>query len=169
MVAVGVGLVLVATGCGGGDAASDSESTTAAAPTLYRVGQDVDNGGIVVNVQQVRTEASITADRPAPEGQQFVVLDAQVTNRTDAGIDLSCGNTIGNRLVDAQNRQFDVIDGLGAVPDNPPCGEMVAPGAGGQVHWVFEVPADSVPKGFGFYDTLTQQPSDVKVIDLTVG
>ncbi len=172
VVAVGVGVALAAAGCGGGDtSSSESESTptTAAAPTLYRVGQEVDNGGIAVTVRGIRTEPSIggPGGQAAPEGQTFVVLDAGVVNHTAAGIDLSCGKTVGNRLVDSQNRSFDTIPALDAVPGNRPCGDAVAPGADGQIQWVFAVPADSVPTGFGFYNTDTQQPSEVKVVDLT--
>lgn len=170
VVAVGVGVTLAAAGCGGGDTSSSgSESTTPAASTLYRVGEDVDNGGVVVTVQQVRTEASIAGPGAptAPDGQTFVVLDAGVANHTAEGIDLSCGTTIGSRLVDTQNRSFDTIPALDTVPGNPPCGDLVAAGADGRVQWVFAVPADSVAKGFGFYNTTTQQPTDVKVIDLT--
>lgn len=176
MAVVGVGVVLTA-GCGGSDSSSEPAVTTtpATVPTVYRLGQDVDNGGIVVNVQQIRTESAIEArdagggyvDRAAPDGQKFVVLDSRVTNHTPSGIDVSCGTTIGNRFVDAQNRQFDVIAGLDTVQGNRACGDAVPPGSDGQVQWVFAVPADSVPKAFGFYNTATQQPADVKVVDLS--
>ncbi|MFD4293608.1 hypothetical protein ACFWPA_17605 [Rhodococcus sp. NPDC058505] len=162
---LGAVLVLVA-GCGGGGSEQAPAPTEAAAATVHRIGEDVEGGGVVVNVTSVRTDTTV-GDRSAPAGQKYVVLDARVTNNTDAGLDLSCGTAIGHRLVDDQRRRFDVIPGLASVPGNPPCAELVAVGATGQVGWVFEVPADSTPVAFGFYDTASQQPTEPQVIDLT--
>lgn len=165
MALLGAGAMLVS-GCGGGDPAPESAGTTEAAPVVYRVGEDVEGGGLVVNVAAPRTEQT-AGDRTAPDGQKFVVLDAEVTNNTGEGLDLSCGTEIGHRLIDDQQRRFDVVPALDTVPGNRPCADLVVPGATGRISWVFAVPADSTPTAFGFYDTLTQQPTNAKVVDLT--
>lgn len=193
--AVGLGMLFVA-GCSSDDslatqadtATQDSATpeTTAAAtstaaqasgtPGVFRVGQPVDNGGLTVTVASVETVPAVAVsdgaggygDRTAPEGQQFVVLYADIANGTTTPIDLSCGTTIGTRLLDTQKRQHNVIDDLESVQGNRPCGDQVAPGAGGEIRWVFEVPADAVPRLFAFLNEAGPDPTAVTVVDLSV-
>ncbi|MGW4481934.1 hypothetical protein [Rhodococcus triatomae] len=190
--AVGVGVLLTA-GCGSddspaaeGDRTTTSATTTeaAAAPTpdgtgqpeIVTVGQAVENGGLTVTVTSVETSPAVAVadgsggyvDRTASDGSQYVLLAADVVNGMAAPIDLSCGETIGTRLVDAQKQQFNVIADLGSVQGNRPCGDLLAPGTDGEVRWVFEVGADSVPKAFAFLNADAPDPTAVKVVNLSV-
>ncbi len=187
--AVGLGMLFVA-GCSSDDSPATQDTatpeTTAAAtstaaqpsgtPGVFRVGQPVDNGGLTVTVASVETVPAVAvsdgaggySDRTAPEGRQFIVLDADIANGTTTAIDLSCGTTIGTRLLDTQKRQHNVIDDLESVQGNRPCGDQVAPGAGGEIRWVFEVPADAVPRLFAFLNEAGPDPTDVAVVDLSL-
>ncbi|MFD1815883.1 hypothetical protein [Rhodococcus gannanensis] len=191
--AVGVGLLLTA-GCGSDDspAAEGDQTTTptttteAAAPTaptpagtspaIFEVGQPVENGGLTVTVTSVDASPTVPVsdgaggyrDRAAAEGSQYVVLSADIVNGMAAPIDLSCGETIGTRLADAQKQQFNVIADLDSVQGNRPCGDQLAPGTDGQIRWVFEVGADSVPKVFAFLNADGPEPTAVKVVNLSV-
>ncbi len=194
--AVGLGMLFVA-GCSSDDSPATQDSpaaqgnsatpetaaattSTAAQPSgtpgVFKVGQPVDNGGLTVTIASVETVPAVAvsdgaggySDRTAPEGRQFVVLDADIANGTTSAIDLSCGTTIGTRLLDTQKRQHNVIDDLESVQGNRPCGDQVAPGTGGEIRWVFEVPADAVPRLFAFLNEAGPDPTAVTVVDLSV-
>ncbi|WP_181762787.1 DUF4352 domain-containing protein [Rhodococcus spelaei] len=181
--ALGVGVLLVA-GCGSdGDSKSGMDLTSAPASgsgqgepdlTLYKVGAPVSNGGVTVTVRSATSVPAISmassagefADQAAPAGEKYVAVDAVVRNDSAAPFDLSCGKSIGNRLVDEQRHQFDIIASLDKVQGNPVCGVTLQQGSESPMKWVFAVPVDATPRAFGFYDTETQQPTEVKVVDL---
>ncbi|MFE3293105.1 hypothetical protein [Rhodococcus sp. NPDC059234] len=178
--ALGAGVLLVA-GCGSDE--GSTSGTTAAGPTsdqvqpdltLYKVGAPVSNGGVTVTVRSAASVPAVAmasgsgeyADQAAPAGEKYEVIDAVVRNDAATPMDLSCGKAIGTRLVDEQRRQFDAIASLDRVQGNPACAVTLPQGSESEMKWVFAVPVDAVPRAFGFYDTVIQQPSQVKVIDL---
>ena len=68
-------------------------------------------------------------------------------------MDLTCSLPIITVLIDDQNRNFDPIEGLYKVKDNPECNASLQPGFAEDMTWVYRVPTNTHVLGWAFEDT----------------
>ncbi len=173
---VALAVCAVASGCGTSDGktattytmtAPPSTSTTSSATEPARPSRSGRSGDITLRVLGVRTsrivkflgntQSNITPDakprtRKAKQGGHFVYVTTRVTNHSRVGLDLTCGLPISAILVDVRNRNFDPIDGLSQIANNPECNTKLQPGFHDRMTWIYLVPRGTVVDSFAFAD-----------------
>ena len=178
LVAAVIATSLTATGCASTMPAMDqarepassqpSDGTPVPNVPINQVGQQFTNLGATVTVTMVQSASSIElnesnyrpgsglesyTDIPAGPGANFVIVETQVVNNAKKSMDLTCSLPIRTVLIDDQNRNFDPIDGLYKVKDNPECNASLQPGFAEDMTWVYRIPAGTHVLGWAFEDT----------------
>ena len=148
-------------------ATSSPVPTTPAPPPAAQVGQPITNGGVTLTVTSAVSVPTISmnqamtdnnspyakfADVPPPPGAKYVAVTVHVTNNSQTSMDLTCGYPIANKLVNAQQQQYDTIEDLYKLKGNPLCNRNLQPGFASDMTYVYAVPADSQIVGWGFAD-----------------
>lgn len=126
-------------------------------------GQKLVNGGITLTVNKVEiaetipmnrsgyeagdVSAKITHERPE-KGGKFLRIDTLVENTSNASKDLTCNWMIEAKAIDSQNREFDEIDDLSDLENNPQCGDSLQPGLKADMSYVYLLPEDAEATGF---------------------
>jgi hypothetical protein len=121
----------------------------------YIIGERVKAPGFVMTIQEVRNQATLkvnetmyesgsgyetwTPRKPAPGGR-FVVLDTFVKNASTESMDLTCAFPIDIRVFSTTSQEFDPVDNLYEMRDNPECNAKLQPGFGSEVTYAFMVP-----------------------------
>ncbi|RAL31131.1 DUF4352 domain-containing protein [Rhodococcus sp. AQ5-07] len=161
-----------------GGATSTSTAARAAAPALPTSGQPVTSGGAVITINSVVESQSITAQpensisrgeyaEQAPRsGGKFVIVDTTVLNNGKVSMDLTCGYPIRNKLITADNRQYDSIGSLYKVQGNPECNDNLQPGFDSHMMYVYEIPVAAAPSQFAFSDTEGQPGGSQALINI---
>lgn len=151
------------------------KSTTPALPTI---GQPVTSGGAIITINSVLESQSITAQpersitrgeyaEQAPRsGGKFVIVDTTVLNDGKVSMDLTCSFPIQNKLITADNRQYDPIDDLYKIQGNPECNDGLQPGFDSHMIYVYEIPTAAVPAQFGFADMESQTYNNLTLINV---
>lgn len=136
---------------------------------INQVGQQFTNLGATATVTMVRSASSIElnesnfrpgsglesyTDVPAGPGAKFVIVKTRVVNNAKKSMDLTCSLPISTVLIDDQNRNFDPIEGLYKVKDNPECNASLQPGFAEDMTWVYRVPTGTHVLGWAFEDTI---------------
>ncbi|MCD2158121.1 DUF4352 domain-containing protein [Rhodococcus cerastii] len=104
---------------------------------------------------QQESDPALYETKVAEEGQKFIIVSTTVENIGSQGIDVSCGNSIANALLDTDERPFEPIEPLSRMEGNRACKDLLEPGSSAVMHYVYEVPENVTPASFGFYDTET--------------
>lgn len=128
-----------------------------------KVGPKLVNGGITLTVTKVEIaetipmnrsgyaaddeSAKITHERPE-KGGKFLRVDTLVENTSNASIDLTCGWMIEAKAIDSKEREFDEIDDLSDLENNPQCDDGVQPGLKAHMSYVYLLPEDADATGF---------------------
>lgn len=147
-------------------AVSASPTTDPAVPApVDQVGGTFRNLGATVTVESVQETPSIELNesgfRPgsgyesftrtdAGPGAKYVVVRTRVTNDSTTSFDLTCSLPVSTKMLDARGRQFDAIDSLYQLRDNPECNDGLQPGFGAPMTWAYRLPADAVVTGWSF-------------------
>lgn len=154
------------TGNRNSEGASSQSRTEAADPSFATVGQEAENGGVTLTVNQVEELPIITLDEegkrkgygsleetpPSREGAKFVRVNTTVFNSGSNTWDLTCGYAIGTALMDPDGNQYDPIDSLYRVPENPECNDSLGHGFSDEMTWVYEVPESYELGYFAFFE-----------------
>lgn len=147
------------------------------------LGKSVSSGGIVLKVVDVRAsktltyqggvQSDLTPDAEtrtvrAKQGGSYVYVKTKLTNKTKAGIDLTCGFPVDAKLIDDQGRQFSPDDGISQLAGNPDCNDMLQPGFRTVMTWVYLVPPGARLSTFNFADVtnFNAPPKDPGVVRL---
>lgn len=140
---------------------------TSAPPAAAQVGQAVTNGGVTLTVTSAAAVPTIAMNQamtdntspyakfaavPPPAGAKYVAVTVHVTNNSQVSMDLTCGYPIANKLVNAQQQQYDAIEDLYKLKGNPKCNNNLQPGFSSDMTYVYAVPATSQIVGWGFAD-----------------
>lgn len=176
---VAVGSLLLLAWCGSGGtaptttvtvtvpAAQADSPSSASAPAPAEVGQTVRNLGATIEVESVKEATKIELNEssyrpgsgyesytstPAGPNAKFVIVTTHVTNDSSTSFDLTCSLPISTKLVDAQNRQFDSIDDLYKIKNNPECNKSLQPGFDDDMTWIYRVPASAQITTWEFED-----------------
>lgn len=155
------------------DSASSTGATDATDATDESgVGQPYDNLGATVTINAVRSATKIDTIEngtvQAGDGARFVILDATVQNNAKTSMDLTCSYPIGNKLIDAEDREFDSIEDLYDIPGNPECNSQLQPGFSSEMTWIYRIPSDAevVAWEFADYSDYTADPGEPTRIPL---
>lgn len=164
--------------------AEGAASTPLPAAPVAQVGQQVANLGAVLTVSSVTAAKSIPlnesnyrpgsgyekyTDTPAGDGAKYVVVVTRVTNNAKTSMDLTCSLPIATKLLDNQGRQYDSIDDLYKIKNNPECNKSLQPGFADDMTWIYRVPETATITAWSFQDTTdfstlnSNQPSFVQV------
>lgn len=98
--------------------------------------------------------AKITHEKPE-KGGKFLRIDTLVENTSKVSMDLTCGWPIDAKGLDSQEREFDTIDDLHSLKNNPECNDGLQPGFKADMSYVYLLPEDAEAASFIFRD-----PSD---------
>jgi hypothetical protein len=80
-------------------------------------------------------------------------------------MDLTCSYPIANKLIDSEGRQYDSVDSLYELPNNPECNAGLQPGFTDHMTYAYRVPAGDLIVGWGFSDdTSLRYASDALTI-----
>lgn len=165
-------LVLALSACGDEPTAaspseSESESESASdAPTPepeppidnYGVGDKIKAPGFVMTIKKVDRAETLevnksnyesgsgyetwTQQKPAPGGT-FVVLDTTVKNNSTESMDLTCSFPIDIRVFNTKSQEYDPVQNLYELRDNPMCNAQLQPGFTSSIRYPFMVPKQS--------------------------
>jgi hypothetical protein len=128
-----------------------------------KVGPKLVHGGITLTVTKVEIAETIPMNRSGyaaddrfakftherPEkGGKFLRVDTLVENTSNASIDLTCNWMIEAKAVDSKEREFDEIDDLSDLENNPQCDDGVQPGLKADMSYVYLLPEDADATGF---------------------
>lgn len=142
--------------------------TEPAGAPVNQVGGTFRNLGATVTVQSVQEASSLELNessyRPgsgyesytataAGPGAKYVVVRTEVTNDSTTSFDLTCSLPISTKILDARGRQFDAIDSLYKLRDNPECNDGLQPGFTADMTWAYRLPSDAVVSGWSFEET----------------
>ncbi len=151
-------------------AAPSSSSGNAAgngAGSVGEVGQTMTNEGVTLTVTAARVADVIELNQssyqqgsgyetytqvPPAAGGKYVIVDTHIVNDGQVSMDLTCSYPIATVLVDDRDRQFDTIDSLYEIRDNPDCNAQLQPGFESEMTYIYMVPADANISGFAFRD-----------------
>lgn len=147
--------------------AAPSSSAEAGAGSIGAVGQAMTNGGVTLTVLGARVADIIELNEsnyaqgsgnetytqvPPDAGGKFVIVDTHIVNNGQVSMDLTCSYPIATALVDDRDRQFDTIDSLYEIRNNPECNSQLQPGFESDMTYIYMVPADAKITGFAFRD-----------------
>lgn len=152
------------------DAAAESSAPVPGADGA--VGKSVVNGGVDLTIKKATAvetvgmtmdinSPKVTKEKP-PAGGRFIRIDTVVDNAGKKSMDLTCMGPVQIVAVDSQDREFNSIESLYKIVDNPGCNDQLQPGFKDEMTWVFMVPEDAEITGVSFYDSQQQmydQPS----------
>lgn len=160
---------------------SSQSRTEAADPGFATVGQELENGGVTLTVNQVEELPTITLDEkgrmkgygsleetpPSREGAKFIRVNTTVFNSGSNTWDLTCGYAIGTALMDPDGNEYDPVDSLYRIPENPACNDSLGHGFSDEMTWVYEVPESYELGYFAFFEPAIYGGSnDPMVVDL---
>jgi hypothetical protein len=132
-----------------------------------RVGATVTNGGITMAIKSAGEVPSISVNesnfRPgsgyetytaqtAGDGAKFFAVSVHVVNDAKESIDLTCSLPVSNKLLDDRGREFDAIDSLYKLQNNPECNDNLQPGFEADMTYVYRVPASATITQWSFAD-----------------
>lgn len=151
-------------------AAAEPSATVPAADGT--VGESVINGGVDLTIKKATAvdavgmtmdinSPKVTQEKP-PTGGRFIRIDTVVNNAGKKSMDLTCMGPVQIVAVDSQDREFNSIEDLYKIVDNPGCNDQLQPGFKDEMTWVFMVPEDAEITGVSFYDSqqsMYDQPS----------
>lgn len=156
-----------------GDVADDGNSSDGIA------GQKLVNGGITLTVTKVEiaetipmnrsgyeagdVAAKITHERPE-KGGKFLRVDTLVENTSNVSKDLTCSWMIEAKAIDSQKREFDEIDDLFDLENNPQCGESLQPGLKAEMSYVYLLPENAEATGFKLRELNDQTETEYTTI-----
>lgn len=141
-----------------------SEETTDA--TVGEMHAEMENGGVTLTVDEVVESPSTLLEpdgvkkgayppeeeKPKNKKAKFVKVKTTVRNDSKSPWDLTCDYAVGTVLLDKDGRQYDEIESLYRVPENPDCNDSLGPGFDTTMSWIYEVPENSEITRFGFFD-----------------
>ena len=81
---------------------------------------------------------------PDYEGRKQVSVTADVTNGSEEGVDLACSTDLEVQIA-SNGSAWGNVGYLERVPDNPQCGDLIAPGETKQMTWVSLMPEEAQP------------------------
>lgn len=146
---------------------TDTEESEASSVAVA-VGESGDHGGVRLTVMSAKASDTVTRnvtnsrqgsgyekydDIPADEGGRFIVVEAEVENIGKESMDLTCSWPINIMALDSQMREFDTVDDLYDIKDNPACNAELQPGFSDTITYAFMVPMDAEVLGLYFQDT----------------
>lgn len=133
-----------------------------------KVGQKLVNGGVTLTVTKVQTVETIPMNRTGYEtgtelgkithekpdnGGKFLRVDTIVENTGSASMDLTCNWPIDAKALDSKNREFDPLDDLYYLENNPECNDGLQPGFTDDMSYIYLIPEDATATSFRFRDT----------------
>lgn len=160
---------------------SSQSPTKASGPSFATVGQETENGGVTLTVNQVEELPTITLDEkgrkkgygaleetpPSRDGAKFIRVNTTVFNSGSHTWDLTCGYAIGTALMDPDGNEYDPVDSLYRIPENPGCNDSLGHGFSDEMTWVYEVPESYELGYFAFFEpALYGGSGDPTVVDI---
>lgn len=156
------------------EAAATAESSAPVSAADGTVGESVVNGGVDLTIKKASAvdtvdmtmdinSPKVTQEKP-PAGGRYIRIDTVVENAGKKSMDLTCMGPVQVVAVDSEDREFNSIDDLYKIVDNPGCNDQLQPGFKDEMTWVFMVPEDAEITGVSFYDSqqsMYDQPSFV--------
>lgn len=145
-----------------------AESTADAEAQAGEVGEAVDHAGARLTVNSAEDSDTLSrndsnyrqgsgyesyTEVPADDGGRFIVLEATVENIGKESMDLTCSWPINIKVVDMDGREFDTVDNLYELKNNPECNAQLQPGFSDEITYAFMVPEESEIIGVYFQDT----------------
>lgn len=144
-----------------------------------KVGQKLVNGGVTLTVTKVEIAETIPMNRTGYEtgtelgkitherpekGGKFLRVDTLVENTSNVSMDLTCGWVIEAKTLDSQKREFDSIDGLDYLENNPGCNDGLQPGFKADMSYVYLLPEDADATSFKFRNLNIQAETEYTTI-----
>ncbi|MFL4476762.1 hypothetical protein ACIPUB_00620 [Paeniglutamicibacter sp. ORCA_105] len=144
-----------------------------------KVGQKLVNGGVTLTVTKVEIAETIPMNRTGYEtgtelgkitherpekGGKFLRVDTLVENTSNVSMDLTCGWVIEAKTLDSQKREFDSIDGLDYLENNPGCNDGLQPGFKADMSYVYLLPEDADATSFKFRNLDIQAETEYTTI-----
>lgn len=140
---------------------TETSATESALPGMHSA---VSAEGVTVTVDSAHTAKTVDMhpmsgvhDDIQPEESRddgiFVVVETTVKNESGADMDLTCASTGGSVYAELENDQdavYQPVRDLHRIPANPECNHNLGSGFDTPMTWVFQIPEDTVAKGFGF-------------------
>lgn len=162
------------------DAVAETETEAGAGTdsTAGLIGEPVEHAGVRLTVKTAEASDTVTMNVtdyrqgsgydkyegvPADEGGRFIVIEAEVENIGKESMDLTCSWPINIMAIDSEMREFDTIDDLYEIKDNPECNAQLQPGFTDNITYAFMVPENSEVVGLYFQDTnsMDEEPAVV--------
>lgn len=144
------------------DRPTSTEAATTTTVAVPSVGDEAISGGITLTVTEAESSDSLPPgvvdafhqDEPttAPEGGRYIIVRTHGKNGTNVPVDPSCGLEIDVRLYDIEERQYDHVESLMGLNNNPECGTAAQPGFEFDMTWIFLVPESAEGFLFAFVD-----------------
>lgn len=152
----------------------DSVTSDSSAPAQVAdgtVGEVVNNGGVDLTIKKASAvdtvsmtmdinSPKVTQEKP-PAGGRYIRIDTVVEN-AGKKLDLTCMGPVQIVAIDSEEREFNTLESLYKIVDNPGCNDQLQPGFKDDMTWVFMVPEDAEITGVSFYDSqqsMYDQPS----------
>ncbi len=142
-----------------------------------KIGQKLVNGGVSLTVQKAEIVETIPMNRTGyetgteygkvthekpEEGGKFLRIDTKVENSSNVSMDLTCAWPIDAKALDSNDREFDAIDDLYYLENNPECNKALQPGFEADMSYIYLIPQDAAATKFKFRD-----PADESNFDYT--
>lgn len=139
-----------------------------------KIGQRLVNGGVTLTATKAEIVESIPMNRSGYEtgteyakithekpekGGKFLRVDTLVENTSSVSMDLTCGWPIDTKIIDSQKREFDKIDDLYELENNPICNDGLQPGFKATMSFVYLLPEDATATGMTFRDSFDESES----------
>jgi hypothetical protein len=129
-------------------------------PTVVReLGGTGNDDGLAYRVQSIEEVSSIQLDeytdpsaiRPVA-GARLIAARVTVINNTRVGVGPFCAGT-GVTLVDADDRNFEMVDDSTWIPDNEICGDDIQPGFQDTYTLAFQMPKSAKVAGLALWNS----------------
>lgn len=154
------------------EASAESDSSSPAQAADGTVGESVTNGGVDLTIKKATAvdtvgmtmdinSPKVTQEKP-PAGGRYIRIDTVVENSGKKSMDLTCMAPVQIVAIDSKEREFNTLEDLYKIVDNPGCNDQLQPGFKDEMAWVFMVPEDAEITGVSFYDSqqsMYDQPS----------
>lgn len=106
-------------------------------------------------------------EKKPDDGGKFVILRTKVENKSTESMDLTCSFPIDIKVFNDDGQEFDPVDELYTLKNNPECNDQLQPGFADEITYAFMVPESSEIIG-ALVDVgvLADEQSDAQIVAL---